>query len=53
MSKKLVGFRLEEEISIKLKMHALENKTTIQKILEDYVLELLKKERRSRLHPHS
>jgi len=42
MSKKIVGFRLEEEISIKLKMYAAENKTTVQKILEDYVLELLK-----------
>jgi len=42
--KKVIGFRLEEEISDQLKIYALNNKTTVQKLLEDYVLKILKDE---------
>ena len=50
MSKKMVGFRLEEETIGRLKIYAIENHTTVQKVLEDYVLDLLK---RYAIHPHS
>ena len=39
--KKIIGFRLDEEVSEQLKIYAIQNKTTIQKLLEDYVLKLL------------
>jgi hypothetical protein len=39
--KKIIGFRLDEEVSNKLKIYAINNKTTIQKLLEDYVNQLL------------
>lgn len=50
MQKKLVAFRLEKGVSERLKIYAIENETTVQKILEDYVLNLLKK---NATHPHS
>ena len=50
MSKKMVGFRLEEENVNRLKIYAIEGHTTVQKILEDYILDLLKK---CAIHPHS
>ncbi|KKQ05055.1 MAG: hypothetical protein US15_C0036G0002 [Candidatus Moranbacteria bacterium GW2011_GWF1_36_4] len=39
--KKIIGFRLDEEVSDKLKIYAIENKTTVQKLLEDYVFKIL------------
>lgn len=44
MAKKQVLFRLNEEIIDKFKIYAIKNKTTMQEILENYVLSLLKDE---------
>ena len=41
--KKIIGFRLDEEVSNELKIYAINNKTTIQKLLEDYVFQILNK----------
>lgn len=43
MSKKLIGFRLDEETAKRLQIYAIENNTSIQKLLEEYVLQLLNK----------
>lgn len=40
--KKLVGFRLEVETYKKLQIYAIQNNTTVQAILEEHVLKLLK-----------
>lgn len=42
MAKKQVIFRLEEDIYKKLQIYAVENETSVQKLIEDYVCELLK-----------
>lgn len=42
MAKKQVIFRLEEDIYKKLQIYAVENETSVQKLIEDYVYELLK-----------
>lgn len=42
MSKKQVAFRLEEDIYKQLQIYAIENDTSVQKILENYVIDLLK-----------
>lgn len=39
--RKLVSFRLDEDIRTKLKIFALKNKTSVQEILESYILQLL------------
>jgi hypothetical protein len=43
MSRKLIGFRLDEEIAKQLQIYAIENNTSIQKLLEDFVKQLLNK----------
>lgn len=54
MAKKQIIFRLEEETYQQLQIYAIRNKTSVQKIVEEYILELLKKRNDdSRLHPHS
>lgn len=54
MAKKQIIFRLEEETYQQLQIYAIRNKTSVQKIVEEYILELLKKSNDdSRLHPHS
>lgn len=40
--KKVIGFRLEEEVIDQLKIYAINSKTTVQKLLEEYVLKILK-----------
>ena len=42
MAKKQVLFRLDEENIDKFKIYAIKNKTTMQEILENYVLSLVK-----------
>lgn len=41
MAKKQVSVRLEEEVARALQIYAIENKTSVQAILESYVLKLL------------
>ena len=54
MAKKQIIFRLEEETYQQLQIYAIRNKTSVQKIVEEYILELLKKRNDdSRLHPYS
>jgi len=43
MPKKQVIFRLEEETYRKLQIYAIENNTSVQKLVEGYVLNLLKR----------
>lgn len=42
MSRKLIGFRLDEATAKQLQIYAIENNTSIQKLLEEYVIRLLK-----------
>ena len=44
MSKKQIAFRLEEDIYKQLQIYAIENNTSVQKILENYVIDLLSKQ---------
>jgi predicted HicB family RNase H-like nuclease len=42
MAKKQIIFRLEEEIYQQLQIYAITNKTSVQKIVEEHILEVLK-----------
>ena len=44
MSKKQVAFRLEEDVYKQLQIYAIENDTSVQKILENHVIDLLKEQ---------
>ena len=55
MTKKQVIFRLDEEVYQQLQIYAINNKTSVQKIMEEYVYKILQRKDSddSRLHPHS
>lgn len=41
MAKKQIIFRLEEEVYKQLQIYAIEKETSVQKLIEDYVMKLL------------
>jgi len=41
MAKKQIAFRLDEEVSQQLLIYAIKHKTSVQEILETYILKLL------------
>jgi len=53
MPRKLIGFRLEQDTSDRLKIYVIENKTTVQKLLEDYIENILKEGTAKPPLPHS
>ena len=54
VTKKQVIFRLDEEVYQQLQIYAINNKTSVQKIMEEYVYKILQRKDSddSRLHPH-
>ncbi len=44
MAKKQVIFRLDEDVYKALQIYAIQNNTSVQRVLEEYVLNLLRKD---------